>query len=455
MKIKVQNEISPTITFEYDQVQMNESMDLFVMTTLKAPTYNTEQKRAAIDLVCVIDKSGSMEGEKLKLVKSSLNFMVEQLNSNDKLSIITFDTFVSTDLEICSMDETGKKIAKKVIQSIEPGTATNLSGGLFEAYDILQNRKNPSEVSSILLFTDGLANHGVTKTTELVSSVESFGQSFKNEVPIYTFGFGVDHDPDMLQKISKASSGLYYYVGKEDEIPTSFADCLGGLLSIVAQNIKVSIKVRESFQILSSLSSYKSKISDDNRYCLLQLGDIYSEETRDLIFIIKIPRSFFQDFNFQVIELVLSYYNVIDRTLQKVQIEGFIKRPIKCSIPNEPNRLLDQQRNRIETTKALEISRGLADKGSLDEARFTLKKMIAKIECSNSKNDEFSKLLIQDLQSLLIKLENKKVYHNEGSKWMHNFEESQKRQRCTKPEYFSSTNCYSNIQKCAMKKKFK
>jgi hypothetical protein len=164
----------------------------------------------------------------------------------------------------------------------------------------------------------------------------------------------------------------------------------------------------------------------------------------------------FEALSYDVLEMELSYYNVIERSLKKMKIDGYIKRP--CTIEygaNLPNVSLDQQRNRIETTKALEISRTKADQGALDEARITLKNMILKIQKSVSKDTDFSKQLIQDLESLLIKLENKKIYQNEGSKWMHNFEESQRRQRATKPEYFASTGGYTNNFKFNMKSKFK
>jgi hypothetical protein len=454
--MKIKTEIIPKITFEYDQLQFTQNKDIYVMTSLKAPTSEEDKKRADIDLVCVIDKSGSMEGEKLKLVKASLNFMVEQLKPQDKLSIITFDTHVSVDLSLCKMDTKGKENAIQIIKEITPGTATNLSGGLFEAFDVLQSCKEASEVSSILLFTDGLANQGVTKTSDIVPSIQKLSEGFKYPCPVYTFGFGSDHDPEMLKSISEASTGLYYFVAKEDEIPTCFADCLGGLLSIVAQNIKISIQTTEKIEILSSLSSYKAKFNKNKTFCELNIGDIYSEETRDLVFILKIPGVLFENLFYNVLEMELSYYNVIERSLKKMKIDGYIKRP--CNIQygtNLPNVSLDQQRNRIETTKALEISRAKADQGALDEARATLKNMIQKIQFSVSKDTDFSKQLIQDLENLLVKLENKKIYQSEGSKWMHNFEESQRRQRATKPEYFASTGGYTNNFKLNMKCKFK
>ena len=52
---------------------------------------------------------------------------------------------------------------------------------------------------------------------------------------VFTMGYGSDHDSEMLHHIADAGNGLYYYIENKDNIPESFCDCLGGLLSVTAQ----------------------------------------------------------------------------------------------------------------------------------------------------------------------------------------------------------------------------
>jgi uncharacterized protein with von Willebrand factor type A (vWA) domain len=115
-------------------------------------------------LVCIIDTSGSMTGDKLDLVKSSLKFCVEQLSKNDRLSVITFSTNVEVEFEFIEMNDKGKKRAIELIEKIYANSLTNLSGGLFKGFDILENKKEYFDVTSLLLFTDGLANVGIQST---------------------------------------------------------------------------------------------------------------------------------------------------------------------------------------------------------------------------------------------------------------------------------------------------
>ena len=60
-------------------------------------------------------------------------------------------------------------------------------------------------------------------------------QQIGRNVCVFTFGFGTDHDADMLRSIADAGNGLYYFLDDVDSIPESFCDCLGGLLSVAAQ----------------------------------------------------------------------------------------------------------------------------------------------------------------------------------------------------------------------------
>jgi len=113
------------------------------------------------------------------------------------------------------------------------------AGGVFAGRKPPAGRKvEDNAVRSVFLFTDGLANEGVTESGRLVAMLRKTLDK-SPRVRVFTFGFGADHSPSMLTALAEAGSGTYYYIESEDKIPTAFADALGGLLSVAVQNVAV------------------------------------------------------------------------------------------------------------------------------------------------------------------------------------------------------------------------
>jgi hypothetical protein len=92
--------ITASTTLEFGGQISHEETNIYGLVTLKAPSINplsnneasSTPSRVPIDLVCVVDQSGSMTGEKIMLLKETLVYIAEQLNEFDRLSIISFDT---------------------------------------------------------------------------------------------------------------------------------------------------------------------------------------------------------------------------------------------------------------------------------------------------------------------------------------------------------------------------
>lgn len=141
------------------------------------------------------------------------------------------------------MTEDGKEMALMKIKQIKSAGNTNLSGGLDMGLTLMkEHSSNSNEIYSVMLMTDGLANSGVTDKPAITNIVKTHLEALGHPCTVFTFGFGGDHDDDLLKKISEAGKGIYYYVENEEKIPPAFADCLGGLISVVGQVLLLSTK---------------------------------------------------------------------------------------------------------------------------------------------------------------------------------------------------------------------
>ena len=105
-----------------------------------------------------------------------------------------------------------------------------------------------------MLFSDGLSNTGLT-TTEINQSLQSVPTI--EGLTVNTFGFGKDHDSDMLKNIAfAANGGLYYYIESTNSIPSLFGESLVGVLSTVANNVEVEIAAYDGCRATRLITRY-------------------------------------------------------------------------------------------------------------------------------------------------------------------------------------------------------
>jgi len=128
---------------------------------------------------------------------------------------------------------------------------TNLSEGLVEGIHVAVGSKSENKVSAVLLLTDGHAS--VHNPAGIIARAR--GDKTCN---VFCFGFGADHDAKLLQKIADEGNGLYYFIEKEADISSAFADCLGGLISVAAQKMILTIEPLSGVTIKKILGSKKA-----------------------------------------------------------------------------------------------------------------------------------------------------------------------------------------------------
>jgi Mg-chelatase subunit ChlD len=168
-------------------VKLKTLTELPAMVTLKS----SGGSRTSVDLICVIDNSGSMQGEKINLVKETIKFLLETLTPSDRLSIITFNSYGS---RLCGLKcVTGENMQtfKNIVENINAGGGTNINSGLQLALKTMRDRKHINKVTSIFLLSDG-QDKGAEFTFQ-----QSLTNPINNELGVFTlhsFGFGTDHD---------------------------------------------------------------------------------------------------------------------------------------------------------------------------------------------------------------------------------------------------------------------
>merc|ERR1719233_1862250 len=157
---------------ECDEVKCSEAMEGFLgMAKISAPAYQ-KNERASMDCICVLDTSGSMDGDRISLVRKSVRRLVRGVQSKDRVAIVEFNTQIKVLLPLTVMDGDGKDKAKIIIKNMTATGGTNLSGGLLKGLELVKRRIERREVCSILLFTDGEANDGIRDIPGILRAAE-------------------------------------------------------------------------------------------------------------------------------------------------------------------------------------------------------------------------------------------------------------------------------------------
>ncbi len=166
------------------------------------------QTKKPVDLVLVVDTSGSMSGQKITAVRASLREFIQLLGDNDRLQILTFNTEL---IEMTPLTELGEKredIQRRVSGIIENGD-TRLYDAVSIAYDEIESSGNPDHIRAIVVLTDGQDTASV-QSLEMVLSKVGINAESGDSTKIFTIAYGDDADEDILKEIAEITGGRQY-----------------------------------------------------------------------------------------------------------------------------------------------------------------------------------------------------------------------------------------------------
>ncbi|CAH8357795.1 unnamed protein product [Eruca vesicaria subsp. sativa] len=412
--------------------------DFAVLVHLKAEGVSDDRPttRAPLDLITVLDVSGSMEGMKLELLKNAVGFVIDNLGENDRLSVIAFSSNARRLFPLRLMTETGKQEAISAVNSLVAGGGTNIAEGLKIGARVIADRRWKNPVSGMMLLSDGQDNFTLSRSQlRLRTDYESLLPSSVNRIPIHTFGFGVDHDAELMHTISQVSSGTFSFIETETVIQDAFAQCIGGLLSVVVLDQVVEIEcLHEDGLKISSIKagSYRNRVSSDGRTAKIDVGDMYAEEERDFLVILEIPRCVEELMSLLKIRCV--YKDAVSREIVRVESEELtIERPKELTGEEVVSIEVDRQLNRFLVSEAMSEARVLADGGDLEGAVVILKnreRELAETQSARA-SDGLCQSLASELSALQERMTSRRMYERSGRAYAFSSMSSHSAQRAT------------------------
>ena len=164
-----------------------------------------KEKSSNVELICVIDVSGSMMGEKIKLVKQSLKILLEMMGENDKLGLVLFNHQSQKLLDLTYTTNENKKKISSLIDTINARGGTYILGGLEIAVNMLKSSANTPKSNSnnyisstIILLSDGVDNR--MNHVEIGEGLKALTKDTNLGFTLNTFGYGNDMEVFIMFK---------------------------------------------------------------------------------------------------------------------------------------------------------------------------------------------------------------------------------------------------------------
>jgi Ca-activated chloride channel family protein len=324
-------------------------------------------KRLPMNLAVVIDRSGSMRGEKIQEARKAARHLVKQLGDNDIISIVSYADNVRVDLSSAHATPDIKKKALDAIGRIHAGGSTNLSGGMFRGQAEVSRNLATGQVNRVILMSDGLANRGITDTKALSLQAQKTSQ---RGVSVTTMGVGTDYNEDLMTALADSAGGNYYFIAKSNQISGVFTQELRKMFATVAQNTVVEIQIEDGAE-LKKVFGYTFTRKNDK--VVIPLAEIFGGQKRSILIEMAVPVS--RQGRITLGKVSLRYNDVSkNNAMQNATVDlAVIVTGSKKLVELNRNRSVEERFGEIQVAAAMTKAADLVKQGRGKEARKVLR----------------------------------------------------------------------------------
>ncbi len=272
--------LSMSLDFDRPVIKSGQSsQDVYALIRLKADKPTTKDQREDVDLnvALVLDQSGSMEeAGKLTYAKRAAKDFVSRLDENDRVALVAFSSEVFL---LSSSDTPDVPKLNRLISSLEPTNATNISGGIDMGGRQVSHDLLGRGINRVILLSDGLANRGITDEQD----IGHFARRWREKgVSITAMGLGADYDEDFLATIANNGQGNYHFIESPAQMARVFDQEIRSLQSTTAQDVELRFDINK--QIVSQAHYFS--IDEEPLSKLADLGTFFGGEQR--AFLVKL-----------------------------------------------------------------------------------------------------------------------------------------------------------------------
>lgn len=207
------------------------------------------------DIVFVMDRSGSMSGEKIDQARNALQFILGQLGEKDRFSVVSFDDRISTLSDsLQPVSRSTLADAARYVDRLSADGSTDLEAALQTGLEILKHSGSRDAPRLVVFLTDGLPTAGITDEGLIARLVT--GANAGLEARLHVFGVGYDVNTHLLDRLAADNEGTVTYVQPEEDLEAA----LTGFYARIAHPVLTGVEIE--FEGLQASKPYPQEVPD-------------------------------------------------------------------------------------------------------------------------------------------------------------------------------------------------
>ncbi len=261
-------------------------------------------KRAPVNLSLVIDRSGSMAGEKIAHARQAALALVDQLDEHDRLSVIHYGNDVVV-FPGAFVSEDNKRRLRSFISRIQDEGGTNIGEGLAAGKAQLDQGRSDFKVNRLILLSDGQPTVGITSAAGLTKLVQRF---HADGTTVTSIGVGLDFNEDLMQRMAEVGGGSYAYLESSTAIAGIFERDLQQAGASVARDVTLSLTLPPEVRFGEVLGRPATTRGDT---VLIPLPDFSARQVEKLVVRVSVHAPGLANQALDVADLKLAYRDVL------------------------------------------------------------------------------------------------------------------------------------------------
>lgn len=368
-----------------------EESNIPMLVSIKTEDIESDEFRKGIDLVLVIDVSGSMCGEKIQLVRETLDFVLGELEDRDRCCLVRFNNEAEQITGFRSMTDANKEFMRKLVKDeIVDSGSTDLRKAMEIGFDVMLGREEVNDTTAVFLLSDGDDTCGNNQASIQSAMKAKHAEMEKRnyDYQIHSFGYGSDHDEKVLSMISDFTGGNFYYIKTNKYVDECFIDCFGYLMSVFATNVQVELEMLKGYELKDVFSILWKKTS--NKKAVLKLHGLAVGKTLEYITeigFIKTELGFEPELDTMIARARMTY--VYDDLKKSIEKDLSVKLVEKDDQKGDADEDVEEAYAKAEGVRAMERARKLVEEGKQKEAEERLKNYHSKMNNNQYLDNDF------------------------------------------------------------------